>query len=146
MGRYHDRFLRLVAIDTVLREYRYPVTKKKLIDCCEDAISYRMSISTCEKDLQYMREVFDAPIVYSKMNGGYSYSDKTFNWLENYCETMAQKLSQIRKEDDKRIRERDSAAVRLRERNAITSHGGRIIQTHWGEESDHEQKDSRAAS
>jgi predicted DNA-binding transcriptional regulator YafY len=99
MARYHDKFLRLVAIDYIIRTYRTPVSKQLLIERCEEATSMPVSPSSLEKDLHYMRNIFDAPIEFCNVLKGYYYTDNEYEWLHQFCQPMAEKLSEILNND-----------------------------------------------
>jgi hypothetical protein len=102
MAKYHDKLLRLIAIDEAFKSYTRPLSKKKLLQICEDVVSQQLSDSTIEKDLEYMRHAFDAPIVFCRVFRGYYYSDNDYDFLLIFCKPMAEKLSKIR-QDDQRI-------------------------------------------
>ncbi len=74
-------FLRYMLIDQMLRNKfkKYP-TKEELLDSCNEKFGVS-SGSTIEKDLNAMREEFDAPIAYNKKQKGYEYTDKNYKFL-----------------------------------------------------------------
>ncbi|OHX65878.1 helix-turn-helix transcriptional regulator [Flammeovirga pacifica] len=74
-------FLRYLLIDRCIRSKQNPYPSKMyLLDKCRDEFGVN-SPSTIEKDLQALRQEFDAPIVYSKKFDGYSYSDPQYKLL-----------------------------------------------------------------
>ncbi|MBB3698983.1 WYL domain-containing protein [Flammeovirga yaeyamensis] len=74
-------FLRYLLIDRCIRNKQNPYPSKMyLLDKCRDEFGVN-SPSTIEKDLQALRQEFDAPIKYSKKNDGYFYSDPNYKLL-----------------------------------------------------------------
>ncbi|AZQ61585.1 WYL domain-containing protein [Flammeovirga pectinis] len=74
-------FLRYLLIDKLIRNKQYPFpSKQRLLDKCSEEFGIN-SPSTIEKDLQALRSEFDAPIAYSKKNGGYYYTNSEYKLL-----------------------------------------------------------------
>ena len=80
-----NALLRYRIIDRAIRNEYIPFpSKKELRQLCEDEIfgssdGTHICDSTIEKDLFAMRMEHDAPIVYSKKDRGYFYSEKNFS-------------------------------------------------------------------
>lgn len=74
-------FLRYLLIDKLIRSKQYPFpSKQRLLDKCREEFGVN-SPSTIEKDIQALRYEFDAPLAYSKKNGGYFYKDNSYKLL-----------------------------------------------------------------
>lgn len=77
--------IRFRIIDRCLRNNFRPFpTKKDLREACEEALygfseGANICDSTIEKDMFAMKMEHDAPIAYSKRNGGYYYKDENFS-------------------------------------------------------------------
>ncbi|MBI1836889.1 MAG: WYL domain-containing protein [Flavobacteriia bacterium] len=77
--------IRFRIIDRCLRNsFRPYPTKKDLREACEEALyglaeGANICDSTIEKDMFAMKMEHDAPIAYSKKNGGYYYKDENFS-------------------------------------------------------------------
>ncbi len=85
MPHIKNALIRYRIIDRCLRnKYKPFPTKKDLREACEEALFgsvYGDNIcdSTIEKDMFAMKMEHDAPIKYSKRNGGYFYEDPNFS-------------------------------------------------------------------
>jgi predicted DNA-binding transcriptional regulator YafY len=85
MPHIKNALFRYRIIDRALRnEYKPFPSKLKLRELCEEALfgsvtGDNICDSTIEKDLYAMRVEHDAPIKYSKKEGGYFYRDKSFS-------------------------------------------------------------------
>lgn len=85
MPHIKNALIRYRIIDRCLRnKYRPFPTKQDLREACEEALfgsTYGDNIcdSTIEKDMFAMKMEHDAPIKYSKKNGGYFYEDPNFS-------------------------------------------------------------------
>ncbi len=85
MPHIKNALIRYRIIDRCLRnKYRPFPTKQDLREACEEALfgsTYGDNIcdSTIEKDMFAMKMEHDAPIKYSKKNGGYFYEDPDFS-------------------------------------------------------------------
>ncbi|MEM6299553.1 MAG: WYL domain-containing protein [Bacteroidota bacterium] len=73
-------FFRYLLIDKMLRnkQKKYP-TKQEILEECQARYGIS-SISTVEKDIQAMREEFDAPIKYFKRFRGYAYTESNYQF------------------------------------------------------------------
>ncbi|MGB0165362.1 MAG: helix-turn-helix transcriptional regulator [Luteibaculum sp.] len=77
--------IRYRIIDKKIRNpYKpYPSKEDLRLACEEDLFGSedgdRISISTIEKDLKYMKDEYEAPIYFDRFHGGYAYSDDSFS-------------------------------------------------------------------
>lgn len=71
MAKYKPQHSRLLFIDRLLREKRFP-------NCSTLAEGWEVSISTIQRDLDYMRYELDAPIEYSAKERGYYYTEEQY--------------------------------------------------------------------
>lgn len=65
-----DKFDRIYALDSILRRNRYPASKQSLLD------ELRCSKATLERDIKYLREQLNAPLICDKDGNGYWYDRK----------------------------------------------------------------------
>lgn len=84
MGINRNAYIRYKAIDLRLRNrYRPAPNMDDLIEACYDAIDYRPSIETIQKDIKMMREDppkgFAAPIKYCRRKYVYEYTDPNYS-------------------------------------------------------------------
>ena len=85
MPHIKNALIRYRIIDRMLRnKYKPHPSKEALRSACEDALfgsesGVHICASTIEKDLFTMKMEHDAPIRYSKKNGGYFYEDPDFS-------------------------------------------------------------------
>lgn len=85
MGQIKNALIRYRVIDKAIRnKYKPYPSKAELRKACEDALfgnddGENICDSTIEKDLFFLRMEHDAPIKYSKRNGGYFYNSDTFS-------------------------------------------------------------------
>lgn len=85
MSRIKNAQIRYRIIDRCLRNlYRPHPTKEDLRRACEEElfgsdVGADICDSTIEKDLRAMRDEFDAPIKYSKIDKGYYYDDQEYS-------------------------------------------------------------------
>jgi hypothetical protein len=85
MPHIKNALIRYRIIDRMLRnKYKPFPSKEALRSACEDALfgsesGAHICASTIEKDLFTMKMEHDAPIRYSKKNGGYFYEDPDFS-------------------------------------------------------------------
>ena len=84
MGINRNAYIRYKAIDLRLRNrYRPAPNMQDLIDACNDAIAYKPSIETIQKDIKMMREDppkgFAAPIKFCRRKLVYEYTDPDFS-------------------------------------------------------------------
>ena len=85
MPHIKNALIRYRIIDRMLRnKYKPHPSKEALRSACEDALfgsesGVHICASTIEKDLFTMKMEHDAPIRYSKKNGGYFYEDADFS-------------------------------------------------------------------
>ena len=85
MPHIKNALIRYRIIDRMLRnKYKPFPSKEALRSACEDALfgsdsGAHICASTIEKDLFNMKMEHDAPIRYSKKNGGYFYEDSSFS-------------------------------------------------------------------
>lgn len=85
MPHIKNALIRYRIIDRMLRnKYKPYPSKEALRSACEDALfgsesGVHICASTIEKDLFTMKMEHDAPIRYSKKNGGYFYEDPDFS-------------------------------------------------------------------
>ncbi|MFN6014630.1 MAG: hypothetical protein ACK47F_08075, partial [Flavobacteriales bacterium] len=81
MPHIKNALIRYRIIDRCIRnKYRPYPTKQDLREACEEALygsvdGANICDSTIEKDMFAMKMEHDAPIKYSKRNGGYYYQD-----------------------------------------------------------------------
>lgn len=71
MAKYKPQHARLLFIDREINTGKYP-------NCGQLAKDYEVSISTIQRDLDYMRYQLDAPIEYSAKHRGYFYTEPNF--------------------------------------------------------------------
>jgi predicted DNA-binding transcriptional regulator YafY len=71
MTKYKVQHSRLLFIDRKLREGKFP-------NCTSLAEEWEVSTRTISRDLEYMRDLLDAPIAYSPKNRGFHYTEKNF--------------------------------------------------------------------
>ena len=85
MPHIKNALLRFRIIDKMIRnKYKSYPTKKELREACEESLygsidGIHICNSTIEKDLFNMKMEHDAPIKYSKKNGGYYYEDPSYS-------------------------------------------------------------------
>lgn len=85
MPHIKNALIRFRIIDRAIRnKYKPYPSKRDLREACEDALygsndGANICDSTIEKDLFAMRIEHDAPIKYSKLHGGYYYTDEHFS-------------------------------------------------------------------
>ena len=76
--------LRICMIDNIVRNSHYPTKEdiiKKVTDILRgESLIDGVSYSTIEKDMFIMRVEYDAPLKYSKLNGGYHYTEEYDFW------------------------------------------------------------------
>lgn len=76
-------FLRYRVIDSCLTNPRKPFpTMHYIMEKIEDAIGNPISESMFGKDIQQMKMIYDAPIVYDRYHKGYAYTQKDFSIKE----------------------------------------------------------------
>lgn len=63
--------LRLVQLDEMIRSGTYP-SMKKIMD------TFEISRATVNRDIDFLRDRYDAPVCYDSIHNGYYYSDPTF--------------------------------------------------------------------
>ena len=68
MAKYKPQHARLLFIDKIIREKRYP-------NCSSLAEEWETSSKTIQRDLDYMRYELDAPLVYSAKERGFYYTE-----------------------------------------------------------------------
>lgn len=71
MAKYKPQHARLLFIDRMIREKRYP-NRSSLAD------EWETSCKTIQRDLDYMRYELDAPIEYSAKRRGYYYTEEQY--------------------------------------------------------------------
>jgi len=71
MAKYKPQHARLLFIDRKIREKRFP-------NCGSLAAGWEVSISTIQRDLDYLRYQLDAPIEYSAKDRGYFYTEEEY--------------------------------------------------------------------
>lgn len=85
MPHIKNALIRFRIIDKMIRnKYKSYPSKKELREACEESLygsidGVHICNSTIEKDLFNMKMDHDAPIKYSKKNGGYYYEDSTYS-------------------------------------------------------------------
>ena len=85
MPHIKNALIRFRIIDKMIRnKYKSYPSKKELREACEESLygsidGLHICNSTIEKDLFNMKMEHDAPIKYSKKNGGYYYEDSTYS-------------------------------------------------------------------
>ena len=91
MPHIKNALIRYRIIDRSLRnKYRPYPSKRDIRELCEEALfgsveGQNICDSTIEKDLFAMRLEHDAPIKYSKRDGGYYYTDPEFSINDRHC-------------------------------------------------------------
>lgn len=90
--------IRHKIIDRMIgNKYKPYPSKMDLIDACQEALYGEdggyISDSTIEKDLQYMKLEYDAPIKFSRKNDGYYYNDPEFSLDLNTAQIEAIKMA-----------------------------------------------------
>ncbi len=71
MAKFKPQFSRLLFIDKKLRAGGYPNTTAL-------AGEYEVSPRTIHRDIEYMRDMLDAPIAYDAVKRGYHYTEKNY--------------------------------------------------------------------
>ena len=71
MAKYKPQHARLLFIDRQIREKRFP-------NCSTLAEKWEASVSTIQRDLDYMRYELDAPLKYSAKERGYYYTEEQY--------------------------------------------------------------------
>ncbi|MDD2464138.1 MAG: WYL domain-containing protein [Desulfobulbus sp.] len=71
MAKYKPQHARLLFIDKIIREKRYP-------NCSSLAEEWETSSKTIQRDLDYMRYELDAPLVYSAKERGFYYTEEQY--------------------------------------------------------------------
>jgi predicted DNA-binding transcriptional regulator YafY len=71
MAKYKPQHARLLFIDRKIREKRFP-------NCATLAEEWEVSISTIQRDLDYLRYELDAPLEYSAKERGYLYTEEQY--------------------------------------------------------------------
>ena len=71
MAKYKPQHARLLFIDRMIREKRYP-------NCASLARDYEVSASTIQRDLDYLRYQLDAPLAYSARHRGFHYTEEEY--------------------------------------------------------------------
>ncbi len=86
------QYYRIIQIDSEISSGNFPNSNTL-------AKKYEVSSATIKRDIEYMRDMFNAPILYDKYKYGYYYKDKTFrlpalfvNEEEAYSGAIALKL------------------------------------------------------
>lgn len=84
MNQSKGAFQRYRVIDSLLRNPMKPYPGMEDIrDYCERKLDYKPSAETIQKDIRDMKlpfpDGFDAPIHYSRLHGGYAYTDANFS-------------------------------------------------------------------
>lgn len=83
MPKNKSAVLRYKIIDSCLRNTRRKYPSLEFIqEKIEDQLGEPISISMLNKDLAEMRTIYGAPIMYSKANKGYHYSEEDFSLQE----------------------------------------------------------------
>ncbi len=65
------RFWRLLKIDKMIREGQFPTVPML-------SKEFEVSTRTVERDIEFLRDSYEAPIQYDAKNRGYVYTEKTF--------------------------------------------------------------------
>lgn len=65
------QFRRLVELDRLIRSRKYP-------NCLTLASEWEVSQKTIQRDIDYLRDFFSAPIAYDRTHKGYYYEDETW--------------------------------------------------------------------
>ncbi len=71
MSKFKPQFRRLIFIDTMIRRGDYP-------NCSRIAKEYEVNARTITRDIEYMRDMLEAPIEYDKARRGYYYTEQTY--------------------------------------------------------------------
>lgn len=71
MARVKPQLNRLYFIDREIRDRKYP-------NCSSLAAAWEVNSKTIQRDIDYLRTMHDAPIVYDAANRGYYYSEDNF--------------------------------------------------------------------
>lgn len=67
----NGQFLRLLKIDALIREQKFPSIKRL-------AAEFEVSSRTIERDIEFLKDRYNAPIQYDPQNRGYIYTQETF--------------------------------------------------------------------
>ncbi len=71
MAKFKPQFRRLIFIDSMIRRGSYP-------NCGKLAREYEVTGRTIARDIEYMRDMLDAPIEYDKNRRGYYYTEPRY--------------------------------------------------------------------
>lgn len=72
MNRSKSQYRRLVALDKLIRDRRFP-------NCLTFASDYEVSQKTVQRDVDYLRDQMGAPIEYDRERKGFHYTDPTWS-------------------------------------------------------------------
>lgn len=72
MAKFKPQYRRLLFIDRKLKEGRHP-------NCRTLAAEWETSEKTIQRDIEYLRDELDAPIVYDHVRHGYRYTEPNFS-------------------------------------------------------------------
>jgi predicted DNA-binding transcriptional regulator YafY len=71
MPKFKPQHSRLLFIDKKIRDQTYP-------NCSSLAEEWEVSSKTIQRDIEYLRDMLDAPLSYSAKNRGYFYTENSF--------------------------------------------------------------------
>ena len=71
MPKFKPQHSRLLFIDKKIRDKTYP-------NCSSLAAEWEVSAKTIQRDIEYIRDMLDAPLAYSAKNRGYYYTENSF--------------------------------------------------------------------
>lgn len=72
MSKFKPQYARLLFIDRQIRSGRYP-------NCTAMAGEYEVTPRTISRDIEYMRDMFGAPVEYDKKRRGYCYAEPKYH-------------------------------------------------------------------
>ena len=72
MPKFKPQHSRLLFIDKKIRDRTYP-------NCSSLAEEWEVSSKTIQRDIEYLRDMLDAPIAYSAKERGYFYTENSFS-------------------------------------------------------------------
>ena len=72
MAKFKPQYARLLFIDRLVRDGRYP-------NCSTIAREYEVSVRSVARDIAFMKEMLDAPLEYDPAKKGYYYSEESYH-------------------------------------------------------------------
>jgi len=81
-----QKMQRICLINTAISMKDHP-TKLDILEFVNRGLIEKINnvhMSSIEKDLHELRDIWDVPLEYSKKKNGYYYSDPKFQWWQNF--------------------------------------------------------------